>query len=193
MCFFIAALLVSTFVMFHGSYRYSLNEQAWLAADRAGRPGDAIENIQNLIAMSPDGEKWQWETRLGQAYLSRQEWAKALEVYEKIHAARPAQDLNRPLMVAYFETGNGQQGQVFMQRVLKVNSRDPSAAYYMGRIMFEGGKYLEAARQFRLASADPRWDKRAAPMREKIREAVLGPLDDDAPTSAAAASAGATP
>jgi tetratricopeptide (TPR) repeat protein len=146
---------------------------------KAGQTEAAIPELQEMIQLQPASA--QWHAKLGQAYLDSEpmEPRKALDQFMTALDLDDNLDLTLELAICWSELGDSDKAdRIFNAGLLPEDpealASEPAVNYYLGRKAFDAEEYQKASQYFQAAAADPRWDARSEPYRQKIAKIVLG-------------------
>lgn len=174
---FIILSALALWVMYP-SYQVQHHRKEALRLLKEGQTEQAILQLEEHARLQPTSEKWL--VKLGRAYLDSEPMQpqKALEQFQAALALKDTLDLALELGICWSEVGETQKAEaIFAENFLpgapNSTATEPAVNYYLGRKTFEQGHYRKAAHYFQAASADPRWDARAEPYRQKIAEIIL--------------------
>lgn len=181
-CALVALILIPAMLP---SYLFQKNVAT---ADRAlnnKQYAQAIPALEKIIKRYP--EAWMRWKQMGDAYMGLEppKPDEALKAYEKAQQLYSGLNINEELGILWSVKGDEKKASEYFTEVIKAKPDSPAANYYLGVQYFNAKQYAEAARSFMAASASPDYDKKAAPYRQKIKDAVLNaPLPTATPTPA---------
>lgn len=121
-----------------------------LALKKAGRPQDAITQLQTLIKMRSNYAPAL--SLLGEMYLSQHQWNDAAKVLEQYSKAAPT-EFNAwfNLGVAYDHASSFDNALTAYAKAEQLNPKDPAVKNNIGRIYFKRGAYDDAAKNLQAA------------------------------------------
>lgn len=169
--FFFMASLIAGLFGYHGYWMTSRQAAARDAMERK----QWEKAIPNLVNLSKDlqADRFAAERDVAISYLGLNKPDEALTWLGKWTSEDKGADSTELYGRAYFQKKDYKKATEYFNQILAKTPFDPAANFHTGVILFTEGKMAEAGQRFARAAADPKYDAKAQPYRDKMLKRLM--------------------